>query len=240
MCLNEHTFGPSRTEGHTPEGGNMRKLLLSGVLAMVVLSICAQAQITIGNPPNSENCIPWSCAGTYPGNYEQIYYNSSFNNPVDINSISFFNTYYNNGPSQGIANEVFSLYLATTSMTVPNGSIPSGAQLFGNYTLNGGSWPFGQELTFNGAPYLYNPGSGNLELIVEVTSGSNPNSGVFTYFDANSDGPFSRWGQSIGSDEGYGLVTEFGTASGTVPEPSTLMLLGSGFAALGMLRRKLL
>jgi hypothetical protein len=218
----------------------MRKLLLSSVLMMVVLSVCAQAQITIGNPPNEGNCIPFSCQNEFPGNYEQIYYNSSFNSSIDIGSISFFNTFYNNGSNQGVANMDFSLYLATTTMTVPNGTIPSNAQLFGSYTLNGQNWPFGQELTFTGAPYLYNPGSGNLELIVEVSSSSGPNSGVFTYFDANDDGPFSRWCPDCTSGlEGYGLVTEFDTTSSTVPEPGTLTLLGSGFAAFGMLRRKL-
>src|SRR5271166_724497 len=102
---------------------------------------------------NSENCIPFSCRSIDNGNYEQIYNSSAFSGPINIGDIEFFNTFYNNGSSQSVANLNFSLYLAVTSQSVPDGSIPGGAVLFGNYSLNGGTWTFGNNLTFNGTAF---------------------------------------------------------------------------------------
>jgi PEP-CTERM motif-containing protein len=192
---------------------------------------------------NSDNCIPFSCRSIDNGNYEQIYNSSAFNGlSINIGDIEFFNNYYNNGGSQGVANLTFSLFLAVTSQSVPDGSIPGGAVLFGNYSLNGGTWTFGNTLTFNGAPFAYDPTKGNLELILETTGGSDPGSGAFTYFDAESGGPFSRWCTACGSNEGFGLVTGFSTASGgTTPEPGSFIMLGTGMLALaGTIRRKLM
>ena len=222
------------------------KRFLVGMVAVLALLTCAYAgtsnpnDITLGTA-NGANCIPFSCRGIDNGNYEQIYNSSAFNGQsINIGDIEFFNQYYNNGGSQGIANLTFSLYLAVTSQSVPDGSIPAGAVLFGNYSLNGGLWTFGNNLTFNGTPFDYNPANGNLELILETSGGSDPSSGVYTYFDADSSGPFSRWCTACGSNQGYGLVTEFSTASGgSTPEPSSLLLTASGLLAMaGVVRRR--
>jgi PEP-CTERM motif len=218
----------------------MKKLFLSAVLVVMVLTVCAHADLIIGNPPDSANCIPFSCRSIDNGNYEQIYNSSAFNGTINIGDIEFYNTYFDNGGTQGVANLNFSLFLAVTSQSVPDGSIPAGAVLFGNYSLNGGLWTFGDTLTFSGTPFFYDPTLGNLELILETSGGSDPTSGTYTYFDANSSGPFSRWCGACGSNQGYGLVTGFSTASNTVPEPSSFLLMGSGLlAAVGVFRRKL-
>jgi len=214
----------------------MRKLFVISITILVLLG-CAHANIIIGNPPNSSNCIPFSCRSLDNGNYEQIYNSSAFNGSINIGSIDFYDTLFDNGSNQGVANLNFSLFLATTNQSVPDGSIPNNAVLFGNFSLDGGSFTFGNTLTFTGTPYLFDTGQGNLELILETSGGTDPNSGFATYFDANTDGPFSRWCGICGPNQGYGLVTGFDTA---VPEPGTLLLTGSGLIAfVGAIRRKL-
>ncbi len=217
----------------------MKKILVGLTLCLVfALAMPAMADIILGNPPNSNNCIPFSCRSIDNGNYEQIYNSTAFNGSINIGSISFYDTLFDNGPNQGVANLNFSLYLATTAQLVPDGTIPNDAVLFGNYSLDGGLFAFNSVLSFSGAPYLYDPNQGNLELILETSGGSDPNSGVFTAFDATNGGPFSRWCGGCGNGQGYGLVTGFETA---VPEPGTLLMMGSGLVGVvGVIRRRLL
>jgi hypothetical protein len=217
----------------------MKKLLAGLALClMFAVALPAMADIIIGNPPNSNNCIPFSCRSIDNGNYEQIYNSTAFSGSINIGSLSFYDTLLNQGPNQGIANLNFSLLLATTAQSVPDGTIPNNAVLFGNYSLNGGLFAFGSTLTFTGAPYLFDPNQGNLELILETSGGSDPNSGVFTGFDATAGGPFSRWCGGCGNGQGYGLVTGFETA---VPEPGTLLMMGTGLVGVvGAIRRRLI
>jgi hypothetical protein len=215
----------------------MKKLLV-GAIAVLALLACAHADTIIGTA-NNANCIPISCPSITGGNYQQIYNSGAFGGSIDIGTISFYNTYFNDGSSQGIATMDYSLYLAVTSQSVPNGGLPPGDVLFASGHLNGSTWPFGDTLTFTGTPFLYDPSQGNLELTMVITNASDPSNEVFTYFDSESGGPFSRWCPNCGSGQGYGLVTGFGTASGSTPEPSSLLLTASGFlAAAGAIRRK--
>jgi hypothetical protein len=214
----------------------MKKLLLSAT-ALLLLAVCAHADLIIGTA-NSNNCIPWSCNSIGGDGYQQIYNNANFPGSIDISSITFYNTLVNMGPSQGIATMDYSIYLQATSQLVPNG-IGTGT-LFASGHLSDGPWTFGTPLTFTGTPFLFDPGSGlNLELTVLISNASDPGSGVFTFFDAESGGPFSRWSPGSGSNEGFGLVTGLGTAT-TTPEPGSLILMGSGLLAVaGTIRRKL-
>ena len=122
-------------------------------VAVLMLSAWASAGIVIGTV-SAANCIPWSCQDVYPGDYEQIYNSGAFPGSMSISQISFFNTYENQGPTQGLAQMNYSIYLAITNQAVPDGTVPGGALLFASGALTGQNFPFGSTLTFTGTPLL--------------------------------------------------------------------------------------
>src|SRR5689334_6142783 len=87
-------------------------------LASVMLAAVANADVMVGTgDAGNGNCIPFSCSSFAGTTYQQLYSSSSFSGPINITSLSFFNTKFNN-PGQSLAMGTFTLSLSTVSAAV--------------------------------------------------------------------------------------------------------------------------
>jgi hypothetical protein len=228
----------------------MKKTLSTLLICFaLLLALPAMADVTVGLPadPGTGNCFPYGCA--YSGEYQQVYNNGQFGGLITITSLSFFNTQVNFGATTTNTGN-FAISLSTTAADWNTLSSNFASNLGGNNTLVfSGSifqpWTFGDTLTITlSTPFTYDPGAGNLLMDVVVTGAGN--GGGTIYFDTNgyNGGSFdgnTYLGRVYGGGSlsyGYGLVTGFGT--GSIPEPGTFLMLGSGLLGLaGVLRRKI-
>jgi len=230
----------------------MKKAILCLVLCLVALPVLADT-IIIGNPPDpgSGNSFPFG--NNYNAEYQQVYANSAFGSgAISITDIYLYNTQYNS----------FATSTPTGTYTVSLSSTSAGVgTLSGNFSSNLGadntqvfsgsiaqSWAFGDTLDIHlSTAFTYDPSSGKNLLMDVVGNGINAGGGSI-FFDVSSNGPFQRVYCSGGNDcgqngivdsPGYGLVTGFGYSA--VPEPGTLVMMGTGLlGAVGMIRRRIL
>ena len=214
---------------------NLTMFLATGAFAFAASAMPAAA-VTVGSY-DSGNCYPFSCndSGTSVGqsiDYQEMYLGTAVGS-ITIHSLTFYSWPGGNTPS--LLGGTYDITLGTT--TEPMGSgypiALSNVATFDDLTISSAQ-PITSSLTFNGAPYTFDPSSGNLVMEVVVTNQDNvPNGSGNGYLWADYTGSVVSRAYDItnvGVGGGTGaLVTTFNS----VPEPSTWAMMLFGFAGLG-------
>jgi hypothetical protein len=211
---------------------------LAALLSLSAAPPIAAQQLTVGTQ-NTVNTAPFGYyAQTPPNRYQQVYAAASFPSAILIDAFRLVPISGTDAISPGNYVIRFSTTTAAVdalSWTFDN-NLGVNTQTFYSGLLGGGVRVVGS------APYLFDPTLGNLLLDVQVLSQTPP--ATFTLFAASDDDTdgMSRVhqpGQGTGpaDADSYGLITTFEyRAATTVPEPTTLVLLGTALAGVALVR----
>ncbi len=231
---------------------------LKALLLLVVLcaGVMLHADITVGNYTTG-NCYPFLCndSGTSTGvtmDYQQAYSHSAFSGSITITNLEF--SYASQfGGSSTMIDGTYDIYLGTSANAFNSLSANQVSNRSADWTLvdtitvSGNGCDFAMVCHINlSTPFTYDPGSGDLLLEIVASNQANiPNFSGNGYVEADDSGRVMARNYCIGAEDcssgivdSVGLVTTFST--GSVPEPGTLVMLGSGILGLaGVIRRKI-
>ncbi len=232
-------------------------LMLAAITALGLAAPAVYADTVIIGGTFGQNRFPF---GTDPiigpnytagATYQQIHSGAAFGaGPITITQIAFASVPFAGG-GPGTANFNFNLRLGTAATTVTTVSSTFSANRGVDFTtvFSGGitammtrtsMFDFVIDLT---TPFTYNPSSGDLLLDVVINSPtmfSNGSLYFLTGASADARRVFNVNPSLTGTVDTVSLRTriEFTPAGGAIPEPTTLLLLGTGLAGVATKVRK--